>query len=187
MQIKLSRGDDVNNQRTALFTTTFTALAAACSQPTVGKKNGPYFSRGEFQNNKRANNNLMHAHVLPVDFDKGIDPAIGKDNELLTPDPQLVSDVLKALGVNHFLYTSYRNKMPKFGWRYRGVIELATPMQQSELKPALDWIFTKLHAAGVFAANAKENLSWQQPWFYPRVATAVDAANFVYIAVLNAQ
>ena len=81
------------------------------------------------------------------------------------PKPILVHEVLKRLGIQHLIYTSYSNDigLPK----YRVVIPCEYSPEQ--LPILLDYLFKLLHEAGVMLTPVPENRVWSQPWYYSRV------------------
>ncbi|MDP3877012.1 MAG: hypothetical protein Q8Q50_08520 [Methylobacter sp.] len=147
------------------WNTTPQSLAKRLSTCAVGDKDGPYYIR--CTGSKRTNADTADsAGILPIDGDSRIDRDTG---EVLdgAPDPALVHDALKALGISHIIYSSHSNGKHGADYhKYRAVIFVSYNREQ--LPTLLDYIHETLHAAGVMLFNVPENRSWAQAWYFPR-------------------
>jgi hypothetical protein len=77
---------------------------------------------------------------------------------------------LKALGIDHIIYTTHSHGQPDKGNRYR-ILIFAPAANPGELSGHLAWIFHLLHSKGCWLADVSENHVWSQPWFFPRLAS----------------
>lgn len=91
--------------------------------------------------------------------------------------PDLVHIVLSDLGINHCIYSSFSNDTdyPK----YRVIIPCTYTREQ--LPILLNWIFEQLHNNGVMLADVKENRTWSQAWYFPRVPAQERLNLFVFL------
>lgn len=159
----LSRSEGgYKNTTLSNWNTDFYGLVQTFSTPAIGNKDGSYFIRsvGTKRNNTDTSDK---AYVLIMDGDSHIN----EDGEIVSgaPKPILVHEVLKRLGIQHLIYTSYSNDigLPK----YRVVIPCEYSPEQ--LPILLDYLFKLLHEAGVMLTPVPENRVWSQPWYYSRV------------------
>ena len=165
-QITLSVcSNGVKNTELAIWNTDPHSLVKCLSICTVGEKDGSYFIRtvGKNRNNT---DTADSAAILILDGDKRIDTDTG---EVLdgAPDPAEVSEVLKANGINHILFSSYSNgKHGADFHKYRVVIPVS--YSRDQLSTLLDYMHELLHDAGVMLFNVAENRSWAQAWYFPR-------------------
>jgi len=158
----------VANTTLTNWSLSYSKLLYALSNPTVGKKDGSYFVRGPVSKvGTRASNNIAEASIVVLDGDSSIDPDTGEIIEG-APLPKKVHIALCDLEINHILYTSYSHGIK--GNRYRVIIFLDRHMLNSkELKSCVDWVVQKLYAAGIYINSVKENYTWAQPWYFPRI------------------
>lgn len=131
----------------------FDGLVKAVSIPVIGNKDGAYFLRcaGTQRNNADTSDK---AFVLILDGDSRID----ENGEIVSgaPKPVLAHDVLKRLGIQHLIYTSYSNGIGLS--KYRVVIPCEYSPEQ--LPILLAYLFKTLHEAGVMLAPVPENRTW---------------------------
>jgi hypothetical protein len=123
-----------------------------------GKKDGPYFVRGELDPLVRADVNLKDSRIITLDIDAGKD---GGNAE----SPREFHEHMKELGYRHFIYTSHSHDVGKN--RFRCVLLSDRPMIKSESKPTIRALFQELWDIGVNASNTSEQKVWTQPWYLP--------------------
>lgn len=142
---------------------TFPELIESVATPTIGTKDGSYFLRcaGTNRNNHDTEET---ASILVLDGDS----TISEDGEIVAgaPDSQSVHDVLTSLDVNHVLYSSFSNAEGLHKYRVLIPIEY----DRDQLTPLTNYFHSKLHENGVMLFNVKENRTWAQPWYFPRVS-----------------
>ena len=156
--LTLATGKRANDTALQPYSPTFEEFANTLGKPDLGGKDGSYFIR--CGGTKRTNDGTTQtAAILILDGDKGLDGGSA-------PHPQDVHNALLGLGINHCIYSSYSNTPDTH--KYRVVIPCE--YARDKLKPLLGWLFGKLHAKGVELANAPENATWSQAWFFPRVS-----------------
>jgi len=64
--------------------------------------------------------------------------------------------------------------------KWRAVIPCE--IQEPDLGRTVAWLVEQLHAEGVMLANVKENSTWSQPWFFPRVPDDASLCLFKFYA-----
>ncbi len=168
-EIRLSRSvGGFSNTNLAPWFLTFDELVANLCKPMVGPKDGSYFVRGPTNGTaKRADEHITEANAVIIDGDKRMDPETGTI-ESGAPHPLLVHEVLRDEDITHCIYTSHSHGGDK-GNRWRLVIPAQLGSDHRALLACVDHVLGILHRAGVFVAPAKENYSWSQPWYLPRV------------------
>ena len=141
--------------------------------PDIGDKDGAYFIRTN--GTKRTDNDTGDkASILILDGDS----SLNSDGESISgaPHPKRVSAVLRKLDITHCIYSSHSNGCNKANedsgydpdfHKYRVIIPCHYHREQ--LDDLLKYIFAELHNSGVMLVNVKENKSWSQAWYYPRV------------------
>jgi hypothetical protein len=173
------------------------SLAKELSTPAIGDKDGPYFLRcaGTYRDNAHT---AETAHILPLDGDK----RIIENGELVdgATNPDDVYSVLAKLGVSFVLYSSFSNGATRaelaaktkpgkpeidtggaYGrdfYKYRVIIFCTYTREQ--LPALLDHLFKELHQAGVMLADVKEQHTWSQPWYFPRVPDSARSELFTF-------
>lgn len=168
LRLSHSEGGYRNTRLTALDLD-FSALCGLLSKASVGPKDGSYFVRGPFSQPFRADSNLTHAEVVILDGDMRIDPDTGAIEDAGAPHPSLAHEALRDLGIPHAIFTTHSHQPNRFRWR--AVIPCRCPDQET-LQAVVDHLIDRLHQAGVYVANARENGNWSQPWFFPRIQSA---------------
>lgn len=146
-------------------------------QPITGPKDGTYITRCAFENDSRNDSAALDGYLAILDGDSQIDPESGEIIEG-APDPKLVHEVLKKLNITHCIYTSHSNGGDK-GNRYRVLMPVPIA-NKKELEAIVGWTIEQLFKADVYLNPVKENLSFSQPWYLPRVPDAEKAAMFRY-------
>jgi hypothetical protein len=151
-------------------------LVDALTHPTVGDKDGTYFTRGPAPTNKRTSESIPYADVVILDGDSRI---VQDTGEVLkgAPPPALVSDALRDAGIDHIIYTTHSHAPPLN--KYRVVIP-ADRHRPEDVTDCVEYLIEQLHIRGVYLANVSENMAWGQGWFLPRVSTP-DAAFEKYV------
>jgi len=148
---------------------TFKDLADMLSDPEIGDKDGKYYLRGgDMSKLLRGNEHLKSADLLIIDGDSGFDPATGEITS--APPMGAVTAVLKKLGLRYAAHTTH-SYVPGVKWKYRIAIP-ARLKHEADLKACVGWVMSQLHAAGVYLTDVKENSTWAQAWFMPRVPDA---------------
>src|SRR3990167_372076 len=143
-------------------------------QTTTGEKDGAHFIRASLQISNgvclsRTDSNAESlANILIIDCDKHIDDN-GEEIDG-APDPKTIHDILKENNIAHVLYGSHSHYAGKKGNRYRIIIPTAISYDKAQLAPSVEFIVTLINSQlnGELLANAKENCTWAQPWYYPR-------------------
>jgi len=171
--LKISTSHTISDTSLSPLHTSWEKFTENLTIPAIGDKNGSYFIRcsGVKRNNQDTDNT---ASILILDGDS----SLNNDGEIISgaPDPQTVSTVLRSLNITHCIYSSHsngRNKIkddasydPDFH-KYRVIIPCL--YTREHLADLLEFIFLELHNSGVMLVNVKENNSWSQAWYYPRV------------------
>lgn len=158
----------------------YKSLVNILSTPYIGNKDGSYILR--CTGTKRGNDTVADtASIIILDGDS----RITGDGEALSgaPDPELVHKTLARLGLTHFIYSSYSNGATSkelaaqsidsgglYGadhHKYRAIIPCSYSREQ--LPAILDHLFNELHSDGVMLDNVKENRTWAQAWYLPRI------------------
>lgn len=173
------------------------SLAKELSTATIGQKDGAYFLRcsGSYRDDKHTADT---ADILPLDGDK----RIIENGELVdgAPHPGELCAILANLGVSFVLLSSFSNGATReelaakvnpgkpeidtggvYGkdfHKYRVLIFCTYSREQ--LPALLDYLFKELHQAGVMLADVKEQHTWSQPWYFPRVPDAPRKALFKF-------
>ncbi len=164
LMLSRSKGGIGNTELTP-WTPDFQSLVNELSAPTIGTKDGSYFLRCAGTRRSNADTSDI-ANVLILDGDK----RINEDGEMVAgaPDPAKVHKVLTRLNVTHLIYSSHSNASQGDSfYKYRAVIPCTYTPEQ--LPALLDYLFSELHKEGVMLADVKENRTWSQPWYFPRV------------------
>jgi len=153
--------------------TTWETFQDKLNAPDIGDKDGSYFTRcsGSKRNNQDTDDT---ASILILDGDSSLnsdgDPTPG------APHPKRVFAVLRKLGITHCIYSSYSNGCNKANkntdydpnfHKYRVIIHCYYTREQ--LPVLLENVTRELHNSGVMLVNVKENSSWSQAWYDPRV------------------
>jgi hypothetical protein len=173
------------------------SLAKELSTPVIGQKDGAYFLRcdGSYRDDKHTADT---ADILPIDADK----RIIENGELVdgAPHPDEVCAVLANLGVSFVRYGSYSNGAtweelaakvkpgkpePNTGGVYgkdfhKYRVLIFCTYRREQLPALLDYLFKELHKAGVMLADVKEQHTWSQPWYFPRVPDSARKALFKF-------
>ena len=146
----------------------FDEFCGLLRKPEFGQKDGSYFIRGACteSSNTRADKNISRADLIIIDADSSIDLKTGQVTSG-APDPKIAHKELLLMGLQHAIFTTHSHGSEK-GSRYRIVLpcDIQTPM---ELQACVYYLISALHLFNVPIAPAKENLTWSQPWFYPRI------------------
>ena len=174
---------DISNTKLQPWHLDPASLVKKLSKPLVGIKDGSYFVRCNGMQRSNANCDDT-AHILILDGDS----YINTDGEFISgaPAPSEVSQTLTKLRYSHYIYSSYSNGATQAELtakhinsesafdsdyhKYRVIIPCTYTPEQ--LPILLDHIFTQLHQDGVMLANVKENSTWSQAWYFPRVPDA---------------
>jgi putative DNA primase/helicase len=171
--LRLSKGVDPTQSppRLESWEIEFSALSTMLlKRPETGQKIGEYYVRGALKDGEVARNdaNIVDASLLVLDGDATLDPESG---EVIkgAPDPQLIHDALKRLDLPHLIHTTASHLIDDKGNRYRVLIP-ATIEAVEALSACVEWTIQKLHQSGVWIADVRENHTWSQPWYLPRLA-----------------
>jgi hypothetical protein len=158
------------NEQLTTVSLGLTKLVDLFSKPAIitDKLKSPYYLRctATHRNNKRVSNT---GALIIIDADKRID-WLNDGSELdgsINPAP--VHYCLVAYRINHLIYSSYSNGKlgadgePLIKWR------LIIPCQypQDRLTDCVNYIMALLHENHLFVADAKENHTYAQAWFFP--------------------
>jgi len=177
--LALATGKQANNPDLTPYTPTPIALIKRLSEPAIGKKDGVYFIRSS--GSKRTNNDTSDtADILIIDADSRIDLHTGEVVSGAVA-AELVHRVLVDLGINHCIYSSYSNDVNLH--KYRVIIFCRYSREQ--LPVLLDYLFAELHSNELMLAPVKENLTWSQAWFFPRVPDEQREALFEFYQFLK--
>jgi len=181
--IQLSRSDGgVNNTELNNHSISFKKMCSVFSNPAIGKKDGSYFVRGPVNTKyKRADRNITGCSLVIIDGDSSINV---ETNEISNgaPPPELVHEVLKKLDIQHMIHTTHSHTEKEC--RYRALIVPHHPLKNvDELKACVDWMTDQLHSENVWINPVKENYSWSQPWYLPRISKK--GAPFIFLSNEN--
>lgn len=166
------RGATITNQYRNI---TAEKLLARFRYPVVGIKDGANFLRAGIKvddNDKylsRSNANTEDvARLIIIDCDARID----KSGEIFSgaPDPHKVTEILRVQNIGHILYGSYSNYTASKGSRYRLLLTTTKPYNRNQLASTVEAIISRINSKldGDLLANAKENSTWGQAWYFPR-------------------
>jgi signal recognition particle subunit SEC65 len=145
---------------TVLSFDTFDELARSFSEAEEGIKFGSGFVRGELDPPVRLDENGSVSNLLIIDGDEG-------KNGRPAPRPYDVSEALKDLGYNHFIYTSHSHNPADKKNKYRVVID-SEEYNKAELDNNNKAILAELSTRGINIKYVKEMKAWSQIWFEPR-------------------
>jgi len=180
--LALSRGyGGVANTQLEPWSPTFRELCAQFQRtPEIGPKDGDYWVRGPFRlgSPTRSDNNIEYARMLVLDGDGSIDRVTG---EIIigSPPPVDVHEILVDLDIPHILHPTYSNGQPGKGNRYHVLIPVIANNPQ-ELRAGVAHVLDLIQAHDCNLVGAKENNTWSQAWYFPRLATD-DADYFCYV------
>lgn len=163
IHLSLSPGPE-NNTRLTPWAGTLGDLAALLSKPAIGPKAGSYLVCGDTQGKPRCGENLPEAWLVVIDGDSRL--AAG---EVVTGAPPALDahEALKAADLAHAISTTHSHGTK--GSRWRAYIPTDRPFQRNELAALVGHVIALLHNAGCMVSPAKENRSWSQFWYLPRV------------------
>jgi hypothetical protein len=153
-------------------------LVRQMKQADVGPKEGSYITRCAFTDNRRHAETQLPGFLLILDGDSRIVTETGK-NMSGAPDPELVHAYLYEQDITHLIFSSHSNQQDGKGHRYRVLIP-AYLNDQQDLDIAIAWLLEKLNSAGVPLADVKENHTFAQPWYLPRVPDETAREKFVF-------
>lgn len=157
-------------------------LLAQLKQLPQGNKDGSHFLRTRLitSNNQCMPRNDSNTHSLAdliiIDCDKHIDTQ-GCEIEG-APEPLLVHQALKDMGIGHILYGSYSHYAGGKGNRYRIILSADQPYSREQLAPTIEQVIISLNQNlnSDLLAYAKENNTFSQGWYYPRKPLSCNAA-----------
>jgi len=181
--IHLSRSDGgANNTTLRNWPVSLKKMCSVFSKPRVDEKDGSYFVRGPVNTKKkRADRNISECNLVILDGDSSINVESNEISEG-APPPKFIHEALKKLGINHIIYTTHSHSKRKC--RYRVLITPYRPLKNvDELKACVDWLIYQLHSENVWINPVKENCSWSQPWFFPRISK--EEAPFIFLSNEN--
>lgn len=162
--LKLSKTVYGTKENTNLvpWTPTFEELVTTLFDCQIGNKDGTYYLRCGGTERKGASVDQI-AHLLVLDGDS----RIGEDGETVNgaPDPKLVHGVLTNLGLSHVIVPSHSNREDLHKYR----VLIPCEYTHDTGLALYYYLFSRLHEAGVMLTNVKENMTWAQAWYFPRV------------------
>lgn len=176
--LMLATGKSACNTRLSLYVPMPTELISALAEPEIGAKDGRYFIRcfGRRRTNKDTTQN---ADILIIDADSRINVSTGKIVKGAVPYDE-ISSILCELNINFCLYTTYSHDIDYN--KYRVIIFCRYSREQ--LPRLLDYLFAEFHRRGVMLAPVKENKTWAQPWYFPRVPDKWHKALFYHFSYM---
>ena len=179
-----TNNNSVTDTTLSTIETTWDPFKDKLNTPNIGDKDGSYFTRcsGSKRNNQDTDDT---ASILILDGDS----SLTSDGETIpgAPHPKRVFAVLRKLGITHCIYSSYSNGCNKANentdydpnfHKYRVIILCIYTREQ--LASLLEYIFTALHNSGIMLVNVKENSSWSQAWYDPRVPDLTAKESFKF-------
>lgn len=142
---------------------------------SIGNKDGSHFLRSGLLLNKSGQclprssaNTQSMANIIILDCDK----KITSDGEITdgAPDPHEVAKIMRENNIAHLIYGSYSHYVGSKGNRYRIIIPTKIPYNKDQLESTLESIISRINSGlnNDLLANANENNTWPQPWYYPR-------------------
>lgn len=155
----LAESEQANCNYKLFVETKLSDLYKTFSKCKKGDKLGSGIIRGGLTDALRCDEYLEYSKLLIIDADSGID---GRD----TPSVESCHEALKALGYNHFIYTTHSHK-PEYH-KYRAIVELNEEIEQHELHTNMSELINQLRAQGCALHYAHEMDTWSQIWFLPR-------------------
>lgn len=164
----------------------FAEILEKLKNPEYGDKDGSHFIRTTIieENGKclsRSDRNTDSlASILITDCDKRI-TSDGEEVEG-APDPKKVHTILKEKNILHVLYGSHSHYAGKIGNRYRIIIPTYIPYNKSQLASTVEHVIGIINFGlnDEYLANAKENNTWSQPWYFPRKPNGSAIPNLYY-------
>ena len=166
--------------------TTGAELLEKLKHPTYGEKDGAHFIRTTIieDNGKCLPRSDKHAesvaNLLIIDCDKRINI---DDKEIDgAPDPEQIHNILKENNISHALYGSFSHYTGNLGNRYRIIIPTNVSYNKEQLPSTVEHIIGIINSSlnGEWLANARENRTWSQPWYYPRKPSGSSTLNLYY-------
>ena len=155
---------------------TWDELIQKFKTPAIGIKDGEYFTRCAFNDNYRNDTNALTGYLVILDGDSTLFTDTGEIKSG-APNPLLVHEVLQGLDITHCIYSSHSNA--EKGNRYRVLINVSVK-DKPELCAVVDWLIYKLHSENVLLNPVKENYTFSQCWYLPRVPDEAHAKQFVF-------
>jgi hypothetical protein len=155
------------------------ALVDRFKTPEIGPKDGPYFCRCGFTDNRRHSESQQDGYLIILDADSSIDPDTGETVQG-APDPVLVHEILQQLDITHCIYSSWSNGQKNKGTRYRVLIPALLSCQE-DLGAAVGWLVNLIQSEGTMLADVKENHAFPQAWYLPRVPDEAARAAYVLL------
>lgn len=153
----------------------------------IGNKDGSHYLRTRLKTKDNVclprNDKNTHslANVLILDCDKRISNGVEMEG---APDPVQVSQILKDFNINHVLCGSHSHYVGNKGNRYRIIFLTNEQYTKTQLAPTVENIISMINSKleGDLLANAIENTTWSQAWFYPRrpANTTIDTLYLEY-------
>lgn len=143
-------------------------------QCEFGEKDGSHYLRttlrcqdGRTLPRKDSNTDNL-ANILILDCDKHIN--LNGDEIEGAPSPKIISPILRSNNISHIIYGSYSHYVGNKGNRYRIILFTNIPYNRDQLAPTVEKAITLInsHLNDQLLANAKENNTWSQPWYFPR-------------------
>lgn len=129
------------------------------------------------------------ANILIIDCDKHITPD-GQEVDG-APDPLKISNILKAHEIAHILHGSHSHYVGGKGNRYRIVLVTTSTYRKEQLSPTVESMITLINIGlssleENLLANAVENSTWAQSWYYPRqpINSAIDPLYVEYMVTV---
>jgi hypothetical protein len=143
---------------------TWDDFIAKLKKPTIGTKEGSYWTRCAMTGTHRSDDESLQGQVLVLDGDKHI---VADTGDILdgAPPAELVHEALRDMDITHAIIPSHSDRPGRP--RYRVVM----PVQidgADELDALVGWVLHKLISVSVHLAPVKENLPLSQPWYMPR-------------------
>jgi hypothetical protein len=178
MRIGYSKGP-ITNKNVDEEIITWDGIIEKLQHPQIGTKDGSYICRCAFRHNERSDQNALQGEFLVLDGDSRFDPQTGAIYPS-APDPILVHEVLGDLDICHAIYSSHSNN-GNDKIKYRVLIP-APVADKDELQGMVTWVIDQLHQHGVWLENVRENMTFSQAWFVPRIEHADRRDTYVFLS-----
>ena len=151
--------------------TSWSKFTELLSHPTIGKKDGSYFTRG-YCNGPRMDKNMQSLDFIVVDGDRSL------SNPASCCSPLIAHDAMIAKGITHLIYTSHSHDPANNILKWRLLVPCKGLTEDNLARGTAD-IIDILQKGGATVKPVKENTTLSQGWFFPRYP-ADREKNFIF-------
>ena len=159
MNISIFEGP-ISNTSLSSKLTSWPSFIKQLSQPTIGKKDGSYFTRG-YCNGSRMDKNMQSLDFIIIDGDRSL------SNPASCCSPLVAHKVMVAEGITHIIYTSHSHDPANNILKWRLLVPCKYLTEDNLVRGTAD-IIDVLQKGGAAVKSVKENTTLSQGWFFPR-------------------